>query len=347
MVAEMSPDESEMTVLVKRELNSAPAIVELQKWDYHDAKLLFSRSLGIIESSPSHLRRELEVVYTHDGELLVTFAGGISLHVLRSSDMSELRVMQVGSNAAINAMKASPTTHQLAVRTSDEILLYDLDSGQKIRQWRISELTKFPTDRILFRPHPQFDASGLAWRENGTVLAISIADDQRCLSGGGTIVLLDPASSEPTRTFRVPTFPSSLAFGVGADLYVASNTCAGYFTHWTLDLPIFDTTTGHEKSAIPAGHVGFRGTISISTDKQYLLSHADREKETIEGLEDTLTVSDEQWQVWNLSTRKNVLALPATDRDSADGSLKLSDLGHFVYGIRGQELLLFDVPRNE
>jgi len=48
---------------------------------------------------------------------------------------------------------------------------------------------------------------------------------------------------------------------------------------------------------IPVGKTGFRTHITIPANKHVLLAHADREKTTLEGFEDTLKVTDAQWQV--------------------------------------------------
>lgn len=347
--AEMSPNEKEVALIIMRgDLAKGPVSKELQIWDYRSGTLLWSHDLPFVESRADYYAEGVPLAYTRDGELLAVRAGGNLLQVWRSAAMSELRTVQIEPNARINAMEASPRSHQLALRMPNEIVIIDLDSGQEVRRWKISDLATFPPRRLLFPRHPQFDASGLAWGEDGSVLAISIADDQPCLSGGGAIVLLDPAANEPRRSFRVPTLPSSIAFGSGANLYVTSNTCGGYFAHWALDLPIFDTTTGREIGKIPAGYLGFRGQISISSDRRYLLAHADREKTTFfEELEDTLVIVSEEWQVWDLSSKQIVLRLPRTERNLSGLSPALSQLGHFVYALRGEDLLVFDVPQND
>ena len=129
------------------------------------------------------------------------------------------------------------------------------------------------------------------------------------------IYVFDPKSEKASNVFDVSLLPADIAFGPGDSLYVASNTCGGYFAHWTLDLPFFDSVTGKKMGRIPAGRVGFRTRITIPANKQVLLAHADREKMTFEGLEDTLKVTDAQWQVWNLSSGKVLLTIPKTMGD--------------------------------
>src|SRR5262249_3555294 len=148
-------------------------------------------------------------------------------------------------------------------------------------------------------------------------------------------------------TFHVSLLPASIAFGAGNNLYVASNTCGGLFTHWTLDLPIFDSALGREISQLPAGKAGFRGYITISANKQILLAHADREKMTFEGLEDTVEVKDEQWQVWDLSAKKLLFTFPKTLKTGVDSLPSLSNSGDFIYAYQEQEMKIFSVLRTE
>src|SRR5215472_15461325 len=101
----------------------------------------------------------------------------------------------------------------------DDVRIYDLDSGEEIRSWKIDQNSEFKTSKLL-QVHPQLDRSGLAWRGDGGALAISVADNLPCLRGGGTIYMFDSTSSRAPKTFRVPLLPASIAFGTGNNLYV-------------------------------------------------------------------------------------------------------------------------------
>jgi len=269
------------------------------------------------------------------------------LHVLRATDLEGVRTVQIQSHANINAFEVSPTGHRAAICMSGDIRVYDLDSGEEIRSWRIHPYSEFKMSELL-QVHSQVDRPGLAWRGDGAALAMSVADNSPCVRGGGTIYIFDPTSNQGSKTFRVPLLSASIAFGTGNNLYVASNTCGGYFTHWTLDLPIFDSASGRETGKISAGTVGFRGYIAISANKQMLLAHADREKTTfLPGFEDSLSITDEQWQVWDLSAGKLVLTFPASGRVSVENYPSLSNSGHFVCANRAQDLEIFSVPMAE
>jgi hypothetical protein len=98
---------------------------------------------------------------------------------------------------------------------------------------------------------------------------------------------------------------------------------------------------------IPAGRVGFRTHIRIPANKQVLLAHADREKTTFEGLEDTLKVTDAQWQVWDLTSGKVLLTFPKTMGTVVDLSPSLSNNGHFMYARQEHDLKIFCVPTAE
>jgi hypothetical protein len=98
---------------------------------------------------------------------------------------------------------------------------------------------------------------------------------------------------------------------------------------------------------IPAGRVGFRTHITIPANKQVLLAHADRQKTTFEGLEDTIKVTDAQWQVWDLSSGKVVLTIPETTGMAGGRSPSLSSNGHFMFAKQEQDLKIFSVPTAE
>jgi WD40 repeat protein len=337
-VAEMAPEEEYVIALVMRWPKGVPPSAELQVWDFRRGTLLQTRSLPTPETSSEALQSEWQLGttclrYTRDGQLLVVSMSRGVLRVLRSADLEEIRTIHVPSHAKIHTFEVSPTAHQVAVRVSDNVFLYDLDSGGEIRSWKIK--------------HSDGYERGLAWRGDGGALAASVADYSPCNRGGGMIYVFDPKSEKISNVFDVPLLPADIAFGPGDSLYVASNTCGGYFAHWTLDLPFFDSVTGKRMGRIPAGRVGFRTHIKIPANKQVLLAHADREKTTFEGLEDTLTVTDAQWQVWDLSSGKVFFAIPKTMGMDLDRSPSLSNNGHFMYARQEHDLKIFSVPTAE
>jgi uncharacterized protein with WD repeat len=341
-VAEMSPDEKYLAALVVHWPKGVPQSAELQVWDFRRGTLLQAHSLPAPDAHPGYPHGTTYLRYTSDGQLLAVYTGGDLLHVLRATDLEGVRTVQIPVHASINAFEVSPTAHHVAVRMSGDVRVYDLDSGEEIRSWRINQYSEFKAWELL-QVHPQLDGPGLAWRGDGGALAVSVADNPPCFRGGGTIYVFDPTSNQASKTIRVPLLPTSIAFGTGNSLYVASNTCGGYFTHWTLDLPIFDSASGQEMGKIPAGKVGFRGYMAISANKQVLLAHADREKTTFAGFEDSLSVTDEQWQVWDLSSGKLVVTFPG----AVGGSPSLSNSGHLIYANQGQDLRIFSVPTAE
>jgi WD40 repeat protein len=337
-VAEMSPREKYVSALVMRWPKGVPPSAELQVWDFRKGSLLQTSSLPTPETSSRTLQSEWQLGitslrYTSDGELLVVSISRGQLHVLRTADLVEIRTIDVPSRAKIHTFEVSPTAHELAVRVSDDILLYDLDSGEEIRRWTIN--------------HSDGYERGLAWRGDGGALAASVADNHPCSGGGGTIHVFDPKSEKIRNAFDVPRLPADIAFGPGDRLYVASNTCGGFFAHWTLDLPFFDSVTGKKMGRIPAGRVGFRTHITIPANKQVLLAYADREKMTFAGLEDTHRVTDGQWQVWDLSSGKVLLTMPESVWTRLDHSPSLSNYGHFMFASEHHDLNILTVPTAE
>ena len=121
-------------------------------------------------------------------------------------------------------------------------------------------------------------------------------------------------------------------------MYIATSTCGGYFANWAPDLRIYDSTTGQQVGKIPGDKLGIRRSIAISEDKKKLLAHADREKTTFKGFEDTLETSDEEWQVREQLTGKLIFTLPAGQRYS------ISTSGYFIVESLSNEVRILSVP---
>lgn len=335
LTAAMSPDEKHLAALVRN-----TATTQVQVWDISSGSK--AQSLGLTDARPGRGERQpsTHIQYTDDGQLLVADASGDVVYVLRTSDLSQVRTIKM-STSNVSAFEVSPAGHRVAVQESTGVRVYDLDSGEQVRSWSINLSPEFQSTSLL-RVHPQFSSAGLAWHENGKTLAVSVADNPPCLRGGGTIYIFDLSSEKLAKSFRTSVLPSAIAFGSGNDLYIASNTCGGYFSHWTLELPVIDITSGRESGKIPATKVGFRKYISVSANRQFLLAYADREKTTIGGGEDTLKVENAQWQIWGLTNRKLIEILPAIVQTW--NCQLLSSSGRLVYGSRGDDVFVFSLP---
>lgn len=338
----MSPEEKYLAALVVKQ-----GFAEVEVWDFRSS-LLRARALPGPQSGQAYRNGIGYVRYTSDDQFLAAYPGGDLLYLLRASDLEQIRTIKIQSQFNVTDLEVSPSGHRLAIRMSGDISLYDLDSGEEIRHWSLHQYPHFEMWSLL-RVNPQLSASWLAWNEDGTALAVSVPDNQPCLRGGGTIYILNLSKSGAPKSFRVGLLASAIAFGHADNLYVASNTCGGYFSHWRLDLPILDAASGRETGRIPAGEVGIRNTITISANRRFLLAYADREKMTLEGFEDTLKIEDAQWQVWDLSAQKMILILekaPVANNMLPDrgGTWQLSSAGRFAYRSRAQEVRIFSVP---
>jgi WD40 repeat protein len=328
----MSPDEKYLAAFVLHEPKDAPPSTEAQIWDFRGNMLVRSRCIEARAQLGRYARPPRYIRYNSDGTLLIVATGNHLLHVLNAADLAEVRSIQIDSHSAIDALEVSPTSRQVAVRVGDFVRVYDLDSGQQLSSWQIDLDKSFDALALLWRTPV---TTGFAWRVDGKALAVAVADSHPCVRGGGTIYILDLSTEKPVREFRVRQLPGDVAFGQRNNLYVASEMCGGYFTHWTPDLPIFDASSGREIGKIPAGKVGIRKHIAISTNKQILLAYADREKTVFE-LEDVLKTENEQWQVRELPGGKLIVTLPA-------GGL-LSSSGRFVYEKGRNQVRIFSVP---
>jgi WD40 repeat protein len=333
--AQIAPDEREVAALVFQMTKPGTLPVEIQIWNIRRRSLVQTRRFEV--SIPSMVLSTCYVRYSADGLLLAVYAGEGTVHVFRSSDLHELNQIPLElSSAQLSGFEISPSSHVLAIRRSfnrgGDVRIYDLDSGRELRGWAISKGFLYPLYNVL----------GVAWRGDGRQLAVTAPDNGPCTRFAGTIYIFDPDSMAPANHFRVGFLPGSLAFGSDDKLYVASMTCGGYFAHWTTDLPIYDAKTGKQVGKIPAQKVGIRRTIAISGNRRILLAYADREKTTFEGLEDTLKVTDAQWQIVELATGQVLFTTTATIFDQSS----LSTSGRFLLNLSPSGLQIFPVPGN-
>lgn len=331
--AQIAPDEQRVATLAFQTKNLGSVPVEIQIWDFRRRTLVRTRRIEV--SIASRVWRGSHILYSADGLLLAVYASGGTVHVFRSSDLRELNQIPLElSSARLSGLEISPSSHTLAVRRSFErggdVRIYDLDSGKELRSWAISKGFLKPLYRVL----------GIAWRDDGRLFVVTAPDNGPCTRSGGTVYVFDPNSAEPVNRFRVSFLPGSVAFGSNDNLYVTSMMCGGYFAHWTTDLPVFDAKSGKCLGKIPAGKVGIRRTIAASGNKRILLAYADREKTTLEGFEDTLKVSDAQWEIVDLATKQVLFIIPATEYDQSS----LSTSGRLVLNLTAGRLRIFSVP---
>jgi WD40 repeat protein len=329
--AEISPNEKWLAALVTQTPKATTPSVVVQIWDFRNGTFVQNRDLD----GPTHVTpgETGYIRYSGDGNLLAVYMGAGVVHVLGADDLKEMRKIQLDSASdEITGFEISPAAHILALRRSTrhgggDVLIYDLDTGNELRSWKI--------DRGVVPA-----GSGVAWRSDGRIFGAVAADNFRCTRFGGTVYLFDPALEKPVSSFRVSFLPGTLAFGTGDRLYVVSSTCGGYFANWAPDLPIFDATTGRQIGKIPGDKVGIRRYITISVDKKRLLAFADREKTTLEGLEDYLKISRSEWQVRDLPTGKLVSTLPGSEGEE----YSLSTSGHFAFRFLHNEVRVFSLP---
>ena len=333
-VAEIAPDEQQVATLAFQIAKPGTVPVEIQIWDLRKRTLVRAGRFEVTISSM--VLEDSQVQYSTDGLLLAVYAGGGTVHVFRSSDLQELIQIPLElSSAHLSGFEISPSSHILAVRRSfdrgGDVRIYDLDSGKQLRRWSIRE-------GFLYQVYGVF---GVAWSGEGKLLAVTAPNDRPFTRFAGTIYVFDPDSDEPVNRFQVRFPPGSLAFGSNDKLYVSSMASGGYFAHWTTDLSIFDAKTGKQVGKIPAGKVGIRRTIAVSGNKRILLAYADREKTTFEGFEDTLKVSDAQWQIVDVTAGRAIFTIPATEY--AD-ECSLSTSGRLLLNVGTGKLRIFSIP---
>ena len=163
-VAEMSPDEKYLAALVVHWPRGVPPTAELQVWDFRRGTLLQARSLPAPEARPGYPHGTTYLRCTSDGHLLAVYTGGNLLHVLRATDLEEVRAVQIQSHASINSFEVSPISHHLAVCLSGDVRVYDFDptSNQSSKTFRVPLLpVSIPaTGRVSVENYPSLSNSG-------------------------------------------------------------------------------------------------------------------------------------------------------------------------------------------
>jgi hypothetical protein len=368
---DLSPSEDVLaatTCIPTKESASAPRYLNyLETWDIRNSKLL-QRGPLIEDGAPTASCAAGDVRYSGDGKLLVarTRSGDFvrvfsaeTLKLLRTIQIPlQLREFRVGNSmisvdwqAEVTGFEVSPIRHLLALRLyrgdrgkrpgafidpiqylGGIVRVYDLDSGTQINEWEI------PTGYAK-------GGSGLAWRQDGKVLAAAASDRERCQTGGGTVYVIDLPTSQLITRIRVPNLVGDIAFGTGDTLYVANASCAGYVGNRKPHLPIFNAVTAKKLGEIDFVDSGIRYYLTVSANRRVLLGYVGREEMRWE-FEDTLEEIDHRFAVWDLATRRAVYV--SANLDGLIGLVpKLSSSGRWALlqpTNKHGEVWLFSLP---
>lgn len=325
---DMSAKEDQLAVIARKTPQDGKSENELQIWNLSDLTLLQRREFNY---EPVNNPHAAFIRFTSDSTLLVIYFGTGTIHVLRTSDLSELTAIHLDSTeTSFNGFEVSPISHLLAIHRTflreGKAEIFDLDSGTLLRVWSTEGAARG-------------NGSGLTWSSDGRVIAVAVPDGVRCQRGSGTVRVFDIDSPKEPIIFSVSFIPGNIAFGPGDRLYVAMNNCGGYFTYWAPDLPIYDAASGRQVGKIPADKMGIRGSIQISRNQKILLAYANREKTTFEGFEDTLKVASGSWQVRELPQGKLISAFSGGYFDG----YRLSSSGRFAWTLPGNQVRIISL----
>lgn len=372
--ADVSPSEEVVAATTCEHLveagTKARYVNYLETWDIRNSKVLLREPLteGAV---PTESCQAGDVRYSGDGKLLVARTGlGELVRVFSAETLKAVRTIRiplqvseihVGNSpisvnwqAQVTGFAVSPAQHLLAVRiyrgdydkhafiNSTQYLggfvrVYDLDSGVQVSEWEI------PTGYLA-------GGTGVAWRQDGSVLAAAASDRMPCNSGGGTVYFFDLPTSRQIRKIRLPNLVGDIAFGTADTIYVANGSCAGYFGNRKPSLPIFDAASGNRLGDIEFVGSGIRYNLAVSANRQALLGYVGREEMRWE-FEDTLEVVDQRFAVWDLATRRLVYVSSDLGGHGPDQSVfRLSASGHWALlrsVIDHNQLWLYPLPASK
>lgn len=344
----------------------------VETWDIRDSKLLLRGPLTD-DQVPTASCEAGDVRYSGDGKLLVVLTGqGQLVRVFSADTLKELRTIQIplrigeihfgnysisaNWQAKVTGFEVSPVGHLLALRIyrgdydkhtffnavqflGGFIRVYDLDSGVQINEWEI------PTGYLAGNGD-----GGLAWRQDGKVLAAAAPDRIPCEPGGGTVYFFDVPASRPLGKIRTPNLVGDVAFGTGDTFYAVNASCPGYFGNKEPRLPIFDAASGKGMGDIEFAGSGIRYNLAVSANRQVLLGYVGKEEMRWE-FEDTLEVIDQRFAVWDLARHRVLYVSPDLGSHGPDETVeftfRLSASGRWALlrpKIQQNQLWLFSLP---
>jgi len=366
--ADISPNERFVVtdVYVKKEGMEAgenPYSDLIQLWNFKDERLvgqfstpspdvrLYSPPLpgGYASSPPLGLR---VVRFFPDGATVAALIGH-TIHLVRSSDLSESRAVQLVKPADVTeilhgktfvtqseiySMELSPTGEVAAVlwvrkgKQYGKVRLYDLSTGAITASWDT--------------PKGWISGAGLVWHPNGGLLLINIPYEQPCLNARNhpDVFALDAQTGALKREITTGLQVGEFAVSPDGRVLAVQTGCFQLTKNQDPQLRVFDLNTGKQVRNVSGREAGVRYSVSVSADGNRFLAFTGEVKIKFDWLDLTAYGHpfDETFSVWSLANYDGIVTSQPIQGLHAS-RLKLSSRGNFVLTY-GRVSFVYELP---
>ena len=364
--AEISPDEqSVVTDCIVESAGAHPPGTKkifaetVKLWDFERSRLIaeFSVPRGNGSDSEDQFFANPQVSgrfvrFTADGTLVEALING-TVHILRATDLAELRTIRLakpqslvrerGGRTTVNkpvvrAMEISPDGKLAAVlwlrdTLHGRIQLYDLSSGAEVRDWNT------PTGWIGH-------SKGFVYNASGDLLVVAIPNNTPCFppNRDPDVFAFDVQTGEVRFKFATGLLTGSVAVGPDNSVLAVDVNCMGVFRDRDPKLKIFDMASGKGTRTLSGRGSGIRNLVSSSADGSRFLAFTGKMKVNFDwgdGTSCSVPV-DETFSIWNFSNYEGVVTsqnIPGL-RESV---VRLSSKGRYAVSF-GRASFVYQLP---
>lgn len=364
--ADISPDERFVVTDVYAKNQDADAGTNpysdlIQLWNFKGERVVANYSMpspgvrvyarhrdgGYYTSPPLGMR---VVRFSPDGTRVAALIGD-TIHLLRSSDLKELRAIQLikpadiwethhaksyASGWDISSMELAPEGDVASVLWVREHLygrvqLYDLSTGAMTTSW---DTPKGSIQREL------------VWHPSGKLLLVNVPYEPPCRNAINhpDIFVLDALTgtvkSEITTGLQVGDF----AVSTGSRVLAVQNGCFHLTRNSDPQLVVFDLNTGKQVRTVPARKTGIRYSVSVSADGSRFLAFTGASETKFDWLDGTTYGAsvDDTFSVWNLTNYGGILTSQSIT-GLHNSKLKISSRGNFALSY-GRAAFVYELP---
>jgi WD40 repeat protein len=371
--ADISPDEqwvvTESTTMADASNATTRTFTDVvQLWNFREDRLVsaFNAERVDVEASPRGFfrgpARGAHIVrYSPDGNLVVALIGQ-TIHVLRATDLSELRTIAlvgpgnttrtIHGHTIVNvprvtAAEISPSGNAVAVLWVGEYLdgkieLYDLSSGRSTQSWNT------PQGWVTF-------TRGLAWHPDGQLLLIAIPNETPCGSPNNQpdVFAFDAQTGNLKYKFSTGLLTVSIAVTADNRVLAVDGDCMGVLKDRNPKLRVFDLITGKHLRDVSGRETGVRYLVSASADGSRFLGFTGKMKTKFDWVDfvSNDAVVDRTFSVWNLNTYDEVVTsqdIPGLNPAEGipglnPGTIRLSSKGRYAVSV-GKSSAVYELP---
>lgn len=333
--AALSPDGRYLAVEVERSTGSGEVSLanvqlfeDIQIWDFREQKLLARRTLSNRNGATPLITEERYVRYGGGGQTLVVYDGNV-LHVLHADTLEEIRRIDLGlpppsRESHLDDLEIDEKSGRVAALISwglgqgGAVHVYDLDTGQLIRQWKFDEQSIVNT-------------GSLAWEPGGDRLAVTLLyaiPGRRHPRGVPNLLVLDVASGKITTRIDTGYVAGPVCFTSDNKILTASlNANEKWYKEDTIK--VWDAQSGRLLREIDNLPAGVHKELDVSADGRLVLGYVKLDKYL--PLQHYSELIYQKFRLWNLKTGEVIATSPEIDPNKTSNPvLRLHPTGSLV-----------------